>query len=885
MTTKTLPKTYEPAEVEARWRETWEREKTFAPDPTADAEPYSIVIPPPNVTGALHIGHALNLTLQDILCRHARQLGKKVLWVPGTDHAGIATQNVVERRLLAEEGKSRDDLGREEFLKRVWEWKDEYHGRISTQIRSMGASVDWTRERFTMDEGLSKAVREVFVSLYEEGLIYRGEYIINWCSRCHTALADDEVEYIPKVDVLHEINYPLTDGTGHLTVAMVRPETMLGDTAVAVHPEDERFNHLIGKSVKLPIADREIPVIGDSYVDREFGTGCLKVTPAHDMNDWDLGRKHGLEIIKVIDEHSRMNDACPEKYRGMPADECREVIVQDLDALGVLNKSEEYDHKVSACYRCKTTVEPSVSKQWFVSVKPLAAEAKAAAHDGRTTIYPSSWLKTYDEWLDNIRDWCISRQLWWGHRIPVWYCQECYEQVVTREDPTKCPKCGGSLMQDEDVLDTWFSSALWPFSTLGWPDKTPELAAFYPTSVLVTAFDILFFWVARMMMMGLKFQGRVPFHHVYLHALVRDEHGKKMSKSTGNVIDPLEMVNKYGGDALRFTLCSFAAMGRDIKLSEARIEGYRNFVNKIWNASRFTLMNLEDAAPQADLSTVDGLPHVWILSRLERVKADIKKAVEGYHFNDVAQTLYSFTWHELCDWYLEMAKEDLNSDDPARKDMARTVLHTCLSEVLTLLHPVMPFVTAEVYATLPGTKDDLATVPYPDARPRCENASAERAMELLQEAVVAVRAIRGELNIAPSVELAVLVKTKDDEARQVLEANLDLMRRLARVGQAQFAPDVAPPKASASQVIQAGELFVPLEGAVDFDAELARLNKELTKAEKELMVVSKKLANEDFVAKAPAEVVAKEKEKAAAAEERREKLLKLKDRLTQALEG
>ncbi len=888
MTAKTLAKGYEPQEVEARWREKWETEHTSSPDLDAPGEPYSIVIPPPNVTGALHIGHALNITLQDVLCRHQRQKGRKVLWVPGADHAGIATQNVVERRLLAE-GKTREDLGREKFLDKVWEWKQEYESRIHNQIKRLGASVDWTRSRFTMDEGLSRAVREVFVSLYEQGLIYRGEYIINWCSRCHTALADDEVEYVPRTSTLYRIKYPLADGSGFLTVATVRPETMMGDTAVAVHPEDERYQQLIGKSVLLPIAEREIPVIADKYVDKEFGTGCLKITPAHDMNDWEIGRKHELPMLKVIDDDGRMNENAPERFVGMTAEECRAAIVEELKAKGLLEAETAYDHNVTACYRCKTTVEPNVSKQWFVAVKPLAAKARVAVELGNTKIFPEAWAKTYFDWLDNIRDWCISRQLWWGHRIPVWYCQECYRQHASRTDLDKCPECGGSLMQDEDVLDTWFSSALWPFSTLGWPDKTRELGLFYPTSVLVTGFDILFFWVARMMMMGLHFQEQVPFRHVYLHALVRDEEGKKMSKSTGNVIDPLDMVEKYGCDSLRFTLTSFAAMGRDIKLSEARIEGYRHFVNKLWNAARFTLMNLEGWTPpaphdrEAALKAIPAggsLHNQWILSRLERVKAEVDAAIQGYAFNDYAQTLYSFVWREFCDWYLEMAKSDLTGDDPARKAETQLVLWTALSEILVLLHPVTPFVTQEIWNHLPATpEEDIARMAYPPARPECASQDVEAAMSLLQESIVAVRNIRGELNIAPSKDLSVMVRPVSEQHAATLKANAELMRRLARVTSLEVGAHVAPPKASASQVVQGSELFVPLAGAVDFEAELARLDKEIAKAAKDVEVVSRKLANKDFVAKAPQDVVEKEKEKLATARERQEKLGKLQERL------
>ncbi|WP_461208891.1 valine--tRNA ligase [Desulfocurvus sp. DL9XJH121] len=874
MATKSLPKGYEPAEVEDRWREFWIKEKTFTPDMDAEGDPYSIVIPPPNVTGQLHIGHALNLTLQDILCRHARQLGKKVLWVPGMDHAGIATQNVVERKLAAE-GLSREDLGREKFVEQVWEWKEEYGGKILNQIRRMGASVDWTRERFTMDEGLSRAVREVFVSLYEQGLIYKGNYIINWCNRCHTALADDEVEHAAHKGKLYHVKYPLADGSGHLVIATTRPETMLADTAVAVHPEDERFSALIGKQAVLPLVGRKLTIIGDKYVDREFGTGCLKVTPAHDMNDWELGRTHGLEVISMFDDTGHVNENAPEEYRGLSIVEAREKVVAALEEQGLLLEIQELDHNVGTCYRCKNVVEPHVSTQWFVAVKPLAEKARKAVEGGRTKIFPSSWDKTYYHWLDNIRDWCISRQLWWGHRIPAWTCQECGELVVAKDDPTSCPKCGGALVQDEDVLDTWFSSALWPFSTMGWPDKTEELKTFYPTSCLVTGFDILFFWVARMMMMGIQFMDEVPFDHVYIHALVRDAEGKKMSKSTGNVIDPLQMCDKYGTDSLRFTLTAFAAMGRDIKLSEERIEGYRHFMNKIWNAARFALMNLPDAVPQADLAKAAAVYHRWILTRLEDMKDEVAEAIAAYRFNDAAQGIYRFTWSEFCDWYLELIKGDLSGDDEAAKATAQAVLHTVLSELLVLAHPIMPFITQEIYATLPGHEGaNLALEPYPVRRPGLRDQAVAARMELLQGVITSVRAIRAELNIKPSLELDLLVRTVSDEDAAFLLDHQDIVQSLARVKSVSAGGDVVGPKASASNVVQGNELFVPLTGAVDFEAELARLDKEMAKVEKTLSGVEKKLVNPGFVNNAPEAVVAGEQAKAA---EFREKIAKLGD--------
>ena len=881
MTSEALPKGYEPADVEARWIAYWQADKTFTPDPDGPGEPYSIVIPPPNVTGALHMGHALNITIQDILCRYYRQRGRKVLWVPGTDHAGIATQNVVERSLAAE-GTSREELGREEFIKRVWKWREDYGGRILNQIRRLGASVDWSRERFTFDEGLSRAVREVFVRLYEEGLIYQGDYIINWCPRCHTALADLEVEYAPHIGKLYHIRYPVEGTDTCVTIATTRPETLLGDTAVAVHPDDERYKKFVGKYAILPLVGRRLPIIADAYVEREFGTGCLKVTPAHDMNDFELGRKHGLETIAVMDEAGRINDNAPEKYRGLDRTAARKVIIEDLKALKLLDDIRDYEHNVGECYRCHTVIEPYVSKQWFVKTAPLAKAARAAVEQGRTVILPEQWTKTYYDWLDNIRDWCISRQIWWGHRIPAWTCTACGKLVVSREDPTVCPDCGGSLTQDPDVLDTWFSSALWPFSTLGWPDNTRELNVFYPTTVLSTAFDILFFWVARMMMMGLHFMNEVPFRHVYIHALVRDAEGHKMSKSLGNGIDPLAMMDRYGTDALRFTLTAFAAMGRDIKLSEERIEGYRHFVNKLWNAARFVLPNLGEGLPAIPLAAAAraGLCHAFILSRLERLKVAVAAAIEGYQFNEAAQELYTFFWREFCDWYLEMAKVDLSEEDPRKQEAARQVLHTVLSEVLVLLHPIMPFVTQEIWSKLPGvTEPNLARVLYPTARPELANEKAEADMELVKTVVTGVRNIRAELNINPGVKLSALVHTEDAVQTASLTANAAMIRFLAKLDRFEAGPEVVAPKASASTAAGTCALFVPLAGAVDFDVEFLRLSKEEVKTVKDLTVVEKKLGNEDFVSRAPAEVVAKEREKQDALAERLAKLRELKGRI------
>ena len=877
MSENALPKGYEPHAVEDHWREYWEKNKTFTPDPDAPGEPFSIVIPPPNVTGALHIGHALNHTLIDVLCRHARQKGKKVLWLPGTDHAGIATQNVVERA-LAKEGKTRHDLGREAFVERVWQWKEDYGNRILNQIRMLGDSVDWTRERFTMDEGLSKAVRKVFVELYKEGYIYKGKYIINWCSRCHTALADDEVDHMPEKGHLYHVRYDFEDGSGSVIIATTRPETIMADTGVCVHPEDERYAGLVGKKIVVPVIGRVVRLFADRYVDKEFGTGALKVTPCHDPNDWTLGERHGLEFIQCIDEDGNMTvEAGP--YAGLSKEECRKRIVEDLQASGQLVKIEDLDHSVGHCYRCKTVVEPHMSEQWFVASTKLAPRARAAVPE-MTQIFPENWMKTYYNWLDNIRDWCISRQLWWGHRIPAWTCPQCGKLIVSEEDPTSCPDCGSTeLVQESDVLDTWFSSALWPFSTMGWPDKTKDLATFYPTSVLVTGFDILFFWVARMMMMGLHFMDQVPFKHVYLHALVRDAQGRKMSKSTGNVIDPLVMIEKYGTDALRFTLTAFAAMGRDIRLSEDRIEGYRHFVNKLWNASRFALMNLPEDVPAAvELDKVQGLHHQWLLHRLEEVKKDVDGAIEAYRFNDAAQTLYKFLWNEFCDWYLELIKPDMKEEGP-RKTEAQYVLWTALREFLILMHPIMPFVTAEIWQALPGgAGSDAAVQLLPEARPGCLKPEAAARMEFVQEVIGMIRTIRAELNIAPSYRLTVLLRPSDAHQKDVLEANREVILTLARLGELIIDADGEAPKASASHVAQGCEVIVHLSGAVDFAAELARLEKELGKIDKELGGLNQKLANEGFVSRAPAEIVERERARVAELTDARVKLTALQQR-------
>ncbi|CAG0933433.1 partial valyl-tRNA synthetase, partial [Rhodocyclaceae bacterium] len=785
MAEKELAKVYEPQAVEEKWYQTWEREGYFRAEAVSDKSSYSIVIPPPNVTGALHMGHALNNTLQDILCRWKRMSGHNVLWMPGTDHAGIATQNVVERQLAAE-GKSRHELGREEFIERVWKWKGESGGQIIGQLKRLGASCDWERERFTMDEGLSRAVREVFVRLYEEGLIYRDNRLINWCPRCHTALSDIEVEHEEKAGSLWHLRYPVVDQPGRfVVVATTRPETMLGDTAVAVHPEDERYADLVGKTVLLPLMNRQIPVVADDYVDREFGTGVVKITPAHDFNDFEVGRRHNLDVVNVFDESGVVN-AAGHQYEGMDRFAARKRIVEDLEAQGLLEKIDDHALAVGGCYRCKTVVEPYLSLQWYVKVGPLAEEALAAVKDGRTRIVPQQWENTYFDWMENIRDWCISRQIWWGHRIPAWYCDHCGETTVAKVDPTKCSKCGSDeIRQETDVLDTWFSSALWPFSTMGWPDQTPELKTFYPTSCLVTGFDILFFWVARMMMMGLHFMGEVPFRDVYIHALVRDAQGQKMSKSKGNVIDPLVVIDQYGTDAFRFTLAAFAAQGRDIKLAEERIAGYRNFANKIWNASRFALMNLEGFDPDAvdpaelQLSNADR----WILYRLNAAAAETREALEAYRYNDAANTLYRFTWSEFCDWYIELVKDDLYRGDEGRQRTARYVLWQVLEHLLRLLHPFMPFITEEIWQAIPGKRPTatIMTAQWPTPNPAWDFVAGAAEMELVMEVIRGIRNIRGEMDVAPSREIAVILNCGSEASLQLLKKNEVYIMSLARV--------------------------------------------------------------------------------------------------------
>ena len=891
MHTENLAKAYAPEEVERRWYRIWEEQGSFKADHNQPGEHYSIVIPPPNVTGNLHMGHALNNTLQDILIRYHRMKGHNTLWVPGMDHAGIATQNVVERQLAAE-GSSREELGRDKFVERVWEWKEQYGGSIINQLKRLGSSCDWSRERFTMDEGLSRAVREVFVRLYEEGLIYQGNYIINWCPRCMTALADLEVEHEDLDSKLYYVRYPLADGQGFLTVATTRPETILGDSAVAVNPDDPRYRNYAGQEVVLPILKRKIPVIADSYVDIEFGTGALKITPAHDPNDFEIGMKYNLPAVKCIDDDGRMNqEAGP--YQGQDRFECRRNILADLEKEGLLEKVVDYRHAVGHCYRCKTVVEPNLSKQWFIKIKPLADRAIQAVETGQTRIIPKNWEKTYFDWMYNIRDWCISRQLWWGHRIPAYYCQDCGEVMVALEAPQTCGKCQGSHMEQEtDVLDTWFSSALWPFSTLGWPDRTKDLATYYPTSVLITGFDILFFWVARMMMMGLHFMDEIPFKDVYIHALVRDAEGQKMSKSKGNVIDPLEVMDRFGTDAFRLTLTALAAQGRDVRLSDERIEGYQRFVNKLWNAARFTLMNLSGFEPDADdpsgaeagpgFQTFQGRRHAltvpltladaWILSRTATLVREVEENINNYHFDRVAGDLYQFVWHEFCDWYLELIKPILYGQDGPERQQTQAVLHHVLNVILRLLHPIMPFVTEEIWEKLPGSDRGLIKAPFPSADEGCPDAETERRMALVQGVTTVVRNIRGEMNVHPSQQVEVIMMAEEADDRRIIDDHAHYIKTLVKAKSLEVTPPGEKPKGAAAGVSGRVEVLVDMKGLVDFDEEARRLKKEMEKVDKEIEKSTNKLGNENFVAKAPPEVVDKQRERLADLTTTREKL-------------
>ena len=873
---------YHPHNIEAKWYARWENSGLFKANPQAGREVFSIVIPPPNVTGSLHIGHALNNTLQDILSRRKRMQGADVLWVPGCDHAGIATQNVVERQ-LAREKLSRHDLGREKFIERVWAWKQEYGGTIMRQLRRMGSSLDWSRERFTMDTGLSKAVQEVFIRLYHEGLIYRGDYIINWCPRCHTALSDIETEHQDTTGHLWYLRYPLAGSSGEVVVATTRPETMLGDMAVAVHPQDSRFKKLIGQRVILPIMRREIPVIGDTYVDREFGTGVVKITPAHDPNDFWVGERHSLERIKVINPDGTMSQEAGE-YAGLDRFKCRERIIRDLQAQGSLVKVEEHQHAVGHCYRCHTIVEPYLSRQWFVKMKPLAEPAIKAAKEGRVRFTPKHWVGNYLEWLENIRDWCISRQIWWGHRIPAWYCDSCHEVHVQKTGPAVCAKCGHSrLSQDPDVLDTWFSSALWPFSTLGWPETTEELKRYYPTSVLVTSWDIIFFWVARMVMMGLKFMGEVPFHEVCINSLVGDVEGKKMSKSKGNTVDPLEIMEHTGADGLRFTMAMIETQSRYVAFTPDRLESSRNFANKIWNAARLVLMNLEEYRMPEEEPEKDFTDR-WILSCLDRAVGKVNDALEEYRFSEAAQALYQFIWHEFCDWYLELCKPRLYGN-PAQREQARYYLLTTLEETLRLLHPFMPFITEEIWSQLPGKRGFIMQAAWPEKKIGRYDGRTMHDMDLLMAVIYKVRNIRGEKNVPPGKKIPLSVRFQPQDPvsynnAEIVKKHALIIRELAKVSELQIGADVQRPEFFAVEVTWGLELLVSLEGMIDLDREKERLNKEINNLETLLKKLGAKLENAEFIERAPVKIVEAEKVKQTDYLQRREKLqnslLKLK---------
>jgi len=857
-------KAYDPRASEETWYAAWLAAGAFHAEPSRPGEAYSIVIPPPNVTGSLHMGHALNVTLQDVLIRYARMNGRNALWIPGMDHAGIATQNVVERE-LRKEGVARQELGREAFVERVWRWKEQSGGTILRQLKRLGAACDWDRERFTMDEGLSRAVRQAFVRLYRKGLIYRGRYIINWCPRCHTALSDLEVSYEEKKGALWYIRYPEWGGGTGVVVATTRPETMLGDTAVAVNPKDERFAGRIGETLRLPLMNRPIPLLADPMVDREFGTGAVKITPAHDPNDFEVARRHELPSVRVIDESAVMTaDAGP--FAGMDRFACREAVVARLREAELLVREEPYVHNVGHCYRCQTVVEPAESMQWFVKTKPLAEPAIRAVRSGETRIVPSQWEKTYYEWMENIRDWCISRQIWWGHRIPAFHCKACGTTMVEVEPPSRCESCGsGEIRQEEDVLDTWFSSALWPFSTMGWPEETADLARYYPTSALVTGFDILFFWVARMMMMGIECTGSAPFRDVVIHALVRDARGEKMSKTRGNVIDPLDVIDRFGTDAFRFTLVALAAQGRDIRMSDERVEGYRNFMNKLFQAGRFVGMHVDEETAR-ELPAEPAVVDRWILSRLQRVIDEVRTGIEEYRFNEAGSAFYQFVWHEFCDWYLEMIKPTLGPETEGEvRNAQRAVLLQVYETLLALGHPFIPFLTEELWHSLPGERGLLYDRPYPQADASAADADVEEDMAHLMEVIRAVRNIRSELNVPPAKKVEIRLKGQAEELA-FLRDHEEVLRRLARADRVAYAdPDYIPVE-DATAVINDIEVCIPLAGLIDFDQEAKRLGKEIEKGNAELSRFAAQLGNEKFIANAPQDIVDALRERQAALE-------------------
>lgn len=857
-----IPKVYDPASVEKKWYEFWEKNRYFHAEPEPGKKPFSIVIPPPNITGKLHMGHALDNTLQDILIRWHRMMGDNTLWMPGYDHAGLATQIKVEEVLKKEEGKTRFDLGREEFVKRVWDWKEEYGDRIINQLKCLGISCDWERKRFTMDEGCSRAVRETFVSLFEKGLIYKGTRITNWCVNCHTALSDIEVEHEDTPGHLWYVRYPVVgEEDTYLTIATTRPETIPGDTAVAVNPEDERYAKLIGKTLRLPILNREIPVIADSYVDTKFGTGAVKITPSHDPNDYEMGLRHNLPEIVVIGKDGVMTEEAG-PFAGLERYECRKQIVARLKEEGYLVKIEEHSHAVGHCQRCHNIVEPLVSTQWFVKMQPLVKAAVDCVTDGRTQFVPERFTKNYTGWMENIHDWCISRQIWWGHRIPVWYCDDCGEMSASRTDLEKCPKCGSThIHQDEDALDTWFSSALWPFSTMGWPDNTELLKQFYPTSVLVTGYDIIFFWVARMLIMGMEFMKEIPFEKVFIHGLVRDSQGRKMSKSLGNGIDPLEVIEKYGADTLRFMLITGNTPGNDMRFYWERVEGTRNFANKIWNASRFALMNMEGYDKDAELAPYT-LADKWILSRLQDTVKDVTGLLERFELGEAGRAIYDFIWSEVCDWYIEIAKPRLyNKEAAAERATAQHVLATVLVSAMKLLHPYMPFITEEIYQCLPHEAESIMISKWPVADESLVDPDAERGMNAIMDSIKAIRNMRAEVNANPGKKIPAIMLVSED-LREVVAHNDSYIKLLGGIDNLELRPlNGEKPENAMAAVVTGIEVYLPLAGLIDVEKETQRLSKELAAMEKDLQRAGGKLNNAGFLAKAPEDVIAKERAK------------------------
>jgi len=854
---------YNPKEFEDRIYQKWEDEKCFKAEVNPNKEPFTIVLPPPNITGQLHMGHALDQTLQDILIRWKRLDGYEALWLPGTDHASIATEVRVLKTIEAEEGLSKEDLGREEFLKRTWQWRDEYGRMIVNQMKKLGSSCDWERERFTMDEGCNEAVTEVFLNLYKKGYIYRGYRMVNWCPDCVTTLSDSEVEHEDKPGHFWHIKYPIKDSDQWLEIATTRPETMVADTAVAVNPNDERYKHLIGKTCILPLVGRELPIIGDDYVDLEVGTGALKVTPAHDPNDYAIGERHGLEMIDAMNDDGRMNEKAG-KYAGMDRYECQKTIVKDLEVEGYLVKTKEHPHSVGTCYRCHTVIEPRLSNQWFVKMEELAKPALTAVENDSLNIVPERFEKTYNHWLENIRDWCISRQLWWGHRIPAYYCDSCSEIIVAREMPEVCPVCGGRhFNQDEDVLDTWFSSALWPFSTLGWPNKTPDLDYFYPTNVLVTGYDIIFFWVIRMVFSGINEMGELPFKHVYLHGLVRDGQGRKMSKSLGNGVDPLDVIDQYGADALRFMLATGNSPGNDLKYQEERVEASRNFANKLWNASRFVIMGLEDGANlEFDGTENLTLADNWILSRLNTAVKDISQSLEKFDLGFAADKIYEFTWNEYCDWYIELAKKRLYGDDAIAKNTVQKVLVKVLKDILRLLHPFMPFITEEIWTNIPNTQTLLIRDTWPKVEEKYSDENAERQMAIVMDAIKNIRNVRAEMDVVPSKKAKCMVLASEEEVGNILVNQAEYLITLASCSDViAVKSKLEIPEDVATAVVYGAELYLPLDDLIDYQKEMGRLQKEKSKLEKEVSRVAGKLANAGFVSKAPEALIKAEKEK------------------------